>query len=47
MDGVSLEKNILKNTLARMRQDTKAHNEVIKWKVEIGKDINKEGLPII
>ena len=51
MDGVSMGKKCFMDTLGSMRQNMQAHNEDVKWKVEIDKDINKntnkEGLSII
>ena len=41
------KKNVFMDILGRMRQNTQAQNRVVKWKVEIDKDINKEGLSII
>ena len=50
MAGGSIEKCFM-DTLGSMRQNMQAHNEEVKWKVEIDKDINndtnKEGLSII
>ena len=47
MDGVSMEKSVFMDTLGSMSQNMQAQNEEVKWKVEIDKDINKEGLSII
>ena len=40
------KKCVCVDTLGSMRQNKKAQNEAVKWKVEIDKDINKEGLSI-
>ena len=44
MDCVSMGKIVCMDTLGSMRQTMQDQNEQFKWKVEIDKDINKEGL---
>ena len=47
MDCVSMGKSVCMDTLGSMRQTMQDQNEEFKWKVEIDKYINKEGLSII